>query len=335
MQYVQQGLLERFVENLRHAYHVKEFIDWSDQVPNQEMARIGSLTRELATLDLSEASDRVSMQLVRRLFANHPHLLGAIEACRSTRADVLGEVINLNKFASMGSALCFPVESIVFLTIVFAAIAEEMGVPFSRKLLKKLRGKVRVYGDDIIVPVEFVASTVSWLEAFGLKVNEDKSFWSGSFRESCGKEYLNGSDVSIVRVRQMLPTSRQHVPELVSAVSLRNQLFKAGYDDTVEWLDTYIERLIPFPYGLESSPGLVRLGYLGFSAERTHPDLHYPLVKGVVVKNTSPVSKLDGGDALLKFFLKRGEDPFFDPEHLQRAGRPVSAKLKHRWFRPY
>lgn len=335
MQYVQQGILEMFVDELRHANHVKSFIDWADQTPNQEMARKGSIDGTLATLDLSEASDRVSLLLARRLFKNHPHLHAGVDSCRSTRADVLGEVINLNKFASMGSALCFPVEAIVFLTIIFSAIAREIGVPLSRRLLSKMKGKVRVYGDDIIVPVEYVAPVVADLEAFGLKVNANKSFWNGSFRESCGKEYLAGYDVSIVRVRHRFPTDRQHVPELISIVSLRNQLFKAGYVETVEWLDTYIERLIPFPYGEESSAGLVRLRHEGHQTDRMHPDLHYPLVRGVIIKNTTPVSKLDGVDALMKFFLKRGEDPFFDKDHLQRAGRAVSAKAKHGWFRPF
>jgi len=335
MQYAQQSILEQIVAELDHAYNVKEFIDFSDQVPNQEMACEGSLYGNLATLDLSEASDRVSVLLVRSLLKNHPHLLGAVEASRSTRAGVLNQVIDLNKFASMGSALCFPFEAMVFLTIIFSVIAEELNTTVSQRLLKRLKGKVRVYGDDIIIPVEYVVPVISRLEAFGLKVNKGKSFWTGKFRESCGKEYYDGFDVSIVRVRRDLPTNRKHVPEVVSAVSLRNQLFKAGYFDTVEWLDQLIEKVIPFPIGEPTSPGLVRHAYTRPLAERTHQGLQHPLVRGVIYRETIPVDKLDSYGALMKFFLRRGEDPFEDKKHLERAGRAVSSTLQHGWFRPY
>lgn len=323
------------MQELESSHKVREFLDWHDQTPNQRMALQGSRDGSLATLDLSEASDRFSNQLVRDLLSNHPHLLEAVMSSRSTRADVNGQVIELAKFASMGSALCFPIESIVFLTIVISRIARERRVPVSQSLLKQLRGKVRVYGDDIIVPAEHAVSVIEELEAFGLKVNSRKSFWKGKFRESCGKEYYDGFDVSIVRVRQVFPTSRKHVTELESTVSLRNQLFEAGYEDSVQWLDNLIEKLIPFPVGMPSSAGLVRHAYIGYQAERMHPDYQYPLVRGVVVKHSLRSDRLDGAGALMKFFLKRGPKPVFDREHLLRAGRPIKSTLKYRWFRPF
>lgn len=335
MQYVQQGLLEQFEYEIENANHVRDFIYWDDQTPNQELARLGSLSGELATLDLSEASDRVSNLLVRDMFRNHPHLQNGVESCRSNRADVLGKTIKLSKFASMGSALCFPIEAMVFLTIVFAAISTQLNVPFSRRLLKQFKGRVRVYGDDIIVPVEFVSSTIEWLEAFGLQVNRSKSFWTGKFRESCGKEYYDGHDVSIVRLRSVFPTSRAHATEVVSTVSLRNQLFWAGYVDTVEWLDQLIERLIPFPIGEPTAAGLVRHAYTPFRAEYMHPDLQIPMVKGMKVKAKIPLSQVSGRGALMKFFLRRGEDPFEDRDHLLHAGRSVSLTLKHGWIKPF
>jgi len=335
MQYVQQGLYEKLVDEIEGANHIRDFIDWSDQVPNQDLARKGSISMELATLDLSEASDRVSNLLVRDMFRNHPHLQSAVESCRSNRADVNGKVIKLAKFASMGSALCFPMEAIVFTTIVFSAISAQLNVPFSRKLLKEFKGRVRIYGDDIIVPVEYVRSVIEWLEAFGLKVNESKSFWTGKFRESCGKEYYDGHDVSIVRLREVFPTNRSHASEVVSTVSLRNLLFKGGFVHTVEWLDNLIGRLIPFPVGEPTAAGLVRHSYGPFEAERMHPQLHYPLVRGVKLDVKIPSSKVSGRGALMKFFLRRGEDPFEDKDHLLRGGRAVSFTLKHGWIRPY
>ena len=295
------------------------------QEPNQELALEGSLTGDLATLDLSEASDRVSYQLVQVMLRDWPHLREAVDACRSMRADVQGEgVITLAKFASMGSALCFPIEAIVFLTLVFLGIEEQLNCPLSREDVKRLSGKVRVYGDDIIIPVEFVQSVIRSLEHFGAKVNERKSFWNGKFRESCGKEYYDGHDVSIVRVRQMFPTSRKDATGVMSVVSLRNQLYWAGYWRTVAWLDDRIRKMIKhFPTVLPTSPVLGRESVLGYLPDIPVGDrLHNPLVKGYVAKGTLPHNSVDEEPALLKFFLKRGEEPSFDPKHLERSGRP-------------
>jgi len=225
MQYVQQGLMARFVEYIESPFvwfnsnHNVGYgvVGFTSQEPNQLLAREGSLSGDLATLDLSEASDRVSNQLVRAMLDNYPNLAEGVDACRSRKADVFGKVIRLAKFASMGSALTFPIEAMIFSTIVFMAIAKaeakdnpELSATVDTDLVMRYRSRVRVYGDDIIVPVRFVHAVVDLLETFGLKVNSSKSFWTGKFRESCGKEYYNGHDVSIVRVRREFPSRPQH-----------------------------------------------------------------------------------------------------------------------------
>jgi len=336
MQYVQQGLLECFVSAIDADDIASWLISFGSQVPNQDLARVGSITGALATLDLSEASDRVSNQLVRGMLANHPHLNGAVDACRSRKADVPGHgVIRLAKFASMGSALTFPVESMVFATLVFLGIELSLNHKLTRSDIKSFRGQVRIYGDDIIVPVRFVSSVNHVLKTFGFKVNMNKSFWTGKFRESCGKDYYNGRDITITKVRSMLPTSRKHVQELVSTVSLRNLLFKAGFTTSVDYLDSIIERLIPFPIVEETSPLLGRLAYQPYVVTKVDKYLQSPLVKGVVVKHKLPNSHLEGYGALLKFFLKRSDLPIADREHLERAGRPVSADIVTRWLQPF
>jgi len=307
------------------------------------MARKGSLMGDLATLDLSEASDRVSNQLVRELVAPWPHVAGAIDAARSRKADVPGHgVVRLAKFASMGSALCFPVEAMVFVTIVLCGIEDVLRRRLTRKFIHELSGRVRVYGDDIIVPVDFAQAVIQALEDFGLRVNVDKSFWTGRFRESCGKEYFAGEDVSIVRVREVLPTGQQDASALISTVSLRNQLYKAGYWKVVESLDNFLEGILTprrgrplFPVVAESSAVLGRVSFLGYETQSYDSRLHSPLVKGYVVQSVIPENQLDGYGALLKFFLKRGDDPFQDREHLARSGRPMAVSTKPRRARPF
>lgn len=335
MQYVQQGLLERFVEGIEGNYLARNLVGFMDQGPNQDLAHEGSLSGELATLDLSEASDRVSYLLVQNMLRNHRNLREAVDASRSKRADVRGHgIIPLAKFASMGSALCFPIESLVFMTAIFMGISRELKEPVSKKLIHEFLGQVRTYGDDIIVPVRFVRSVVEVLSLLGFKVNSSKSFWTGRFRESCGKWYYAGEEVTPIRLRQFLPAQRTDATEIISAVSLRNQFYKAGYWKSVKLLDNLLEGLIPFPAVAETSPVLGKLSFLGYQIERWDPNLHAPLVKGMVVKSSLPVSRLDGHAALLKFFLKRGDMPF-EEGHLERTGRPRSVDIKARWKQPF
>lgn len=348
MQYAQQALRGALYEALEAGDSRSNFVGFRHQEPNQQLALDGSLTRELATLDLSEASDRVSTLHVEHLLANFPHLRGAVFACRSSKAEVLGHgVVPLAKFASMGSALCFPIEALVFATVVFVGIEKSLGRQLSRNDIQLFRGKVRVYGDDIVVPAAHVQAVIESLEYFGFKVNSNKSFWASAFRESCGKEYWNGEDISIVRVRHLLPTSRRDVTELVGAVSLRNQLYKAGLWGCAKHLDAVLRRMISFPTVSDTSPVLGRHSFLGYETQRLNPTLHRPEVKGWTLRIKLPENGIDGYDALLKCFVQ-GSQPEEedlhttmwweafegDPvavDHLERSGRPVRVDIKHGW----
>ncbi len=353
MQYMQQGVLAMIVKQIPRSDKARNFICFESQQPNQRLAREGSITGDLATLDLSEASDRVSNEHVRLLLENHPWLAKAVDSTRSRKAHVFDEdlridkTIRLAKFASMGSALCFPFEAIVFTTVIFIGIEKELKRRLTEKDVKSFFGKVRVYGDDIIVPVDYVQSVVRELEAFGFKVNRNKSFYRGRFRESCGRDYYAGRDVSIVKLRRHLPFNRQQTEEVGSTVSLRNQLFHKGvFPETVDHLDDILEKVIPFPFVRWSrtetdihqpSPLLGRHGYAGPSqAQRHDRDLHIPLVKGVVLVPQKRVSKLDDYGALLKCFhlMEGSPEPSEDDEHLQFAGRPVSVRMKTRYAQP-
>jgi len=332
MQYMQQALMAKLVPDLEKS-DVSDMIGFTDQTPNQRLACEGSAYGRLATLDMSEASDRVSNQHVRALLSHWPHLSGAVDACRSRKAEVPGYgVQRLAKFASMGSALCFPFEAMVFLTVIMVGIQNAHKRQFTRKDIHALSGQVRVYGDDLIIPVRYVPSVIHALEAFGLRVNMDKSYWNGKFRESCGKDYYDGHDVTVTRVRRLFPTGRKDVSEMVSLVSLRNQLYYAGLWKTVQYLDGVIEPILGFyPRVSDTSPVLGRHSFLGFETQKIGKRLHNPLVKGWVVKSQIPKSKISGEGALLKCFLKRGDEPFADRRHLERQGRPESVDIMLRW----
>jgi len=350
MQYMQQALFFQVVNRLENAVKFppplggKEFdlgrffVGFADQEANRFLACKGSLDGSLATLDLSEASDRVLNSHVLLLFERFPRLSEAIQSTRSTRADVPGNgVISLSKFSSMGSALCFPIEAMIFTTIVFCAIAYECHTPVNRKLIMSMRGKVRVYGDDIVVPVEYVPRVIQFLELFGLKVNKDKSFWNGKFRESCGGDYFSGEWVTPVRLRNELPRSLGDVDEVVGLVAFRNLIYWSGYWETAKILDHRLSVLLKGRWKVveKTTAGLGRESVLPYQGEWIDPELHSPLIAGAIVRHKIPESKTSGSGALLKFLLKRGVLPSQDKDHLERQGRPVKSYIKLQGIRPY
>ena len=334
MMFMQQALWREFKHGLENDDLVGSLIGFSAQGPNRAMAREGSMTGSLATLDLSDASDRVSNQLVHVLLANHPHLREAVDACRSRTADVPGHgVIPLAKFASMGSALCFPFEAMVFLTIVLLGIERADGVRLTRGRIAALHGRVRVYGDDIIVPTEYARSVIEELEAYGLVVNHNKSFWTGKFRESCGGDYYAGVDVTPVRAKAPLPISRRDATGVEAWVAFRNLAYQRGLWKTCASLDRELMDVLRgrFPVVGPNSPILGRVMFSGSEPERINPRIHRPEVKGWVACPVKRRNPLDGVGALMKYFLNAGDLPVTDKEHLVYSGRPAAVTLKQRW----
>jgi len=360
MQYAQQSVLDNLLSAIRRNDNLRSMLGFKDQDVNQRLAQKGSLDGSLATLDLSDASDRVSNQHVRNMLADHVFLHDMVDACRSRKADVDGHgVVRLAKFASMGSALCFPMEAMVFLTLIFMGIEKELSTPLRLEDVNRLRGQVRVYGDDIIVPVRFVHAVISALSDFGLVVNRRKSFWNGKFRESCGAEFYNGSDVSIVRFRREFPQSQRDAPEVESLVAFRNHMYFRGYWATCARLDEVIRRVISdFPVVLPTSQIIGRHSFLGYEVQKFDDDLHAPLVRGYVNSSKPPRDNLDGPGALMKCLLmlerKHSSDPaeveiseastmFSNPtdlpvgdeEHLARSGRPKVTRITRMWRSPF
>jgi hypothetical protein len=345
MQYMQQAIsrpLVELLESRKVAGNTRDnlcsgFVGFTSQHDNRRMARLGSATGRLATIDMAEASDRVSIQHVADLLSRWPLLQEAVGATRSTKAEVPGfGIIPLTKFASMGSALCFPMEAMVFTTAVFVGIESWLNRQLTRKDVKSFLGQVRVYGDDIIVPTDSVRHVISTLESLGFKVNKSKSFWNGKFRESCGGDYYENEWVTPVRVRRVLPQSRADVEEVISLVSLRNQFYLAGLWRTAGFLDERIRRILPhYPIVEETSPVLGRLSFLPYQGERDDPYLHRPLVKGYRIVAKPPKSPISGEGALLKCLLKQGREPFADSRHLERQGRPRAVGIKLAWSPPY
>jgi hypothetical protein len=333
MQYMQQGILEMLVP-LLESRKMYGSLGFTEQKVSQDLALKASIDGSLATLDLSEASDRVANPIVEYMLSPWPTLSGMVQSMRTTHADVPGYGVQpIFKFASMGSALCFPIEAMVFLTLAFMSKYGSASVPTMKRNRCDFLRRVRIYGDDIICPVNMAQTLACEFSAFGLKINEHKSFWTGKFRESCGGDYYDGYDVKPLYIKTVVPTSKRHVREVESTVSFRNLCYEKGMWRTARYLDKCIESFAPFPVVDKTSPVLGRLSFLmkWRPVTKMCKNLHHPLVFGMVPKRKLPKSPLDGYGALMKFFLKRGLDPFFKKDHLEYDGRPIVVTINNRW----
>jgi hypothetical protein len=293
----------------------------------------GSRDGIISTIDLSEASDRVSLALVEEIFGFNPTFLRYLRLSRSRFVQTEdGELVLLNKFASMGSALTFPIESMVFLTIVITAICRKRG-DFSRKTVRSLRKRsdtLSIYGDDIIIPTDVYPEVVQSLSSLGMKVNESKSFSTGKFRESCGIDAYDGQVVTPTYARAYLPESRANSNGLVKASELRNQLYERfGYNQTVAYLDSLIGKLVRYPSIPHGMSGIGRWSdFPDLSFCRWNPTLfrrewHLPTL--VATKRRDPIDSY----AALNKSLRTGLNE--DPDHLVFAGRPVATEIHYRW----
>lgn len=205
-------------------------INLNDQSINQRLSKIGSLENSLSTLDLSSASDSVSIQLVYLMLPLDWFLL--MDRLRSKVTMIDGVPHENHMFSSMGNGFTFELESLLFYAIT-RATAYCLGT----------RGEISVYGDDIIAPSSLHERLIEVLSFYGFSVNPDKSFGDGPFRESCGAHWYNGKSVTPFYLRSP-------VVHMVDLIHLLNSLRKWSdvngvLDPRVSDLWSKYARLVP------------------------------------------------------------------------------------------
>lgn len=191
-----------------------------DQSRNQVLAWVGSIYQDAydpVTLDLAMASDTLCIEIVRELLP--PEWFDLLMKLRSPKGRLGAEEINWEKFSSMGNGFTFELESMVFYALA-QAVSDDEGTShwYSDTFGPAYRyANLSVYGDDIIVPGIIADRLIKILNFCGFSLNLDKSFISGPFRESCGKDYFEGVDVRPFLFERSLSHERDFI-------QLRNNL---------------------------------------------------------------------------------------------------------------
>lgn len=221
---------------------------------NQALAREGSVTGRLATVDLSAASDSVSMALADYMLPEDYFRALLITRSPCTVPPRGDHHVVLNKISSMGNGWTFELESLIFLCLTLAVYPSAT-----------INRDVAVFGDDIIAPVSASKTLYELLQYCGFTVNAEKSFVSGPFRESCGKHFFNGRDVTPLYIRKNVScitelmvcanNMRRAASRMASGLYCDGR-FRDAYDFLVGMLPSRISKLsIPDGYGDE---GIVR-----------------------------------------------------------------------------
>jgi hypothetical protein len=164
-------------------------IDLRWQSRNQSLARIGSETQSLATIDLSSASDSISAAVVEVLLPRRWWLM--MDSCRSHYGSRSGSQVKWEKFSSMGNGFTFQLETLIFYAIA-TCCADYLSLSASQ---------VSAYGDDVIIPTACYDVFAEMMSFYGFQINVKKSHFDSPFRESCGAHYYSGIDVKPIYLK--------------------------------------------------------------------------------------------------------------------------------------
>ena len=188
----------------------------NQQFRNRELARLGSINDDLVTIDLSSASDSISLNMLKWLLPGS--FYKTLCSYRSMSCEIKGRgTVPLNMVSTMGNGYTFPLQTMIFACAVIAAFRFR-GIPVERCST----GNWGVNGDDIVCPEIISQDVLTLLNILGFSVNDDKTFLKGPFRESCGHDYFLGNNVRGVYVKTLkTPSSRYSVINLLVQFSRR------------------------------------------------------------------------------------------------------------------
>lgn len=312
LSYTQHGVQRALVKVLRKT--VKNHLDFSDSDRSGRLARRGSLFGDYATIDLSSASDSITWKLVSRIFPSHVRKL--LWATRSDyvvlpKVEGVQQTMRMAKFAPMGSATCFPVESVVFLACCLVAL------DFYNDSTSSIR-KTRclVYGDDMVVEEWLVPYLMKVLEQCHFDCNTSKSFTGqclNNFREACGEEAYNGFSIKPLRISR----NRYQASTLNPGASLSGLIdrYNASVEYFIELSTLYRRRLEQTVYN--GRPALYQIGWGGTRLKTTsspfnrnrfwNADLQRWFVPTLVVKPVMELISEDDNAALARVGLTQSQ----------------------------
>lgn len=243
----QKGIAKVLERQLRKASGIS-FTHQPDK--NRKLAQLGSVDGRFGTIDLSSASDSMSLQLVREFFPTEV-VNWLLRARTSLTILPDGSEVELHMVSSMGNAFTFPLQTIFFLSLVYGAykiLGIKTDFPYGQSL-----GNLAVFGDDIIVERKAYNLVVRLLGICGFSVNVDKSFNEGLFRESCGRDYYCGYNVRGVYLQTLLGVTDRY--SAINRLNVWSASHSVSLCETVSYLLKGC-RFMPVPFDEMDTAGI-------------------------------------------------------------------------------
>jgi hypothetical protein len=242
--FLQKGVEECFKDVLRHTYG----IDLSMQPDiNRELAKRASVTCKQATIDLSAASDSISLGMCKRFLPKH--VVRVLELLRSPMVQLPdGSWLELKMISSMGNGFTFPLETLIFSAVV-SAVYRLNGRRLRRtRVLSRggtVLGNFGVFGDDIICDADLAQQIVRLLNILGFEANVDKTHCEvDHFRESCGGDYIDGYPCRGVYVKSLKTQGSRYVA--FNRLMAWSALHGVALPETLELLGRSVQKnLVP------------------------------------------------------------------------------------------
>jgi len=297
-------------------------LDIRNQQPkNVAMAKRGSLLGDVATLDLKSASDMISLDLVRALMpSSWFDLLMKLRSPVITipgdgKAREVGVQVELHMISTMGNGFTFPLMTLLIVALIYGFRCTRGGpslyIDWSNTC---------VFGDDIIIPTYEYDGFVDVLTKAGLVVNLDKSYSAGSFRESCGGDFLNGVDVTPFYVKSLAAEPDVYV--VINQVMTWSAREKLPLHRTLSFLRSLIDgKAHLVPEWLNPDQGIQTTGC---SRRYTYLTLEKPLVQLPKAAEAFAVPLVCGG-YLTGVAIKRDTFELTAPEQWNQLSKYVPA----------
>lgn len=229
------------------------YINTKDQTRQQDVAFLASHDGGVATIDSSSASDSISRFNMRYILTNAlPGLWELIIPWLPRKYKVNGRTVTASTFLTSGNPITFIMETIFF----FAAAMAARSIHYEHT--GELGRFPTSFGDDLEVDTCYIDEVLMVLDRLGIKVNAEKTFSAGFYRESCGVEYLKGEPMksSYWPRAQVLVAQDEAATDYAHLVDLQHRMYvhprvRVFLDDIVSYY---------WPHTTHSSPTLIGSG---------------------------------------------------------------------------
>lgn len=361
LQYLEQGVARATVDFIHSHSELSRHIDLRRQFLNAQLAIRSSGDSAYGTVDLSSASDTVSFTLVKAVFRG-TSLLPLLWALRSHRVILpSGKELVIEKFAPMGSALCFPIQTLIFSCAVEVAVRR-------RRYTDEDLSSYRVYGDDIIVQQPLFADVLCILKSLGFVINEAKSYAAPfRFRESCGGEGYDGSEVTPMKISRGFMYSPSggltscHASQYEGLVDMANTASSYEFPLLRAWLIRVLldNQVAPPLFSEEGGGAIASIRPDNYRARSRFNRDRFVMEYEVAVVRPSLETEKEASDAFLCTAIAAAQYPYaqprldearyfetlrlscerdgdmFSPDHRIQVPRgPSSSKLRKTWVDP-